>query len=386
MESFTPHNDNPFTIEFVMYDMCNVAVEKPENRKGEVKIKCPLREGKSFEVNVRKERWNCFRKCMGCPGGGGSLDLYMLFSGVPDRKTAFREIMQYLNGDAKHAEMASRRKAEHLPPVQQTTTRLSPKIINQTYHMLLDMLTLNPEHYADLKKRGLSDDDIQDMGFKSVPQNCDELAQILAMDGAILQGVPGFYYKDNVPKMATFGSGYFIPYRNQNGEIIGLQIRYDIEIKPGLPPEMEKKLKKKRYRWFTSSHEEGGSSASNVPFWGIPKRGTSEVAYITEGGLKAATAQSLSGGYFVAIPGITCYSALDTLLDGLKKIGVTTVVDAFDSDRATNPNVARAIENIHKIALKHGYEMKSWNWGVQYKGVDDYLLARKRRARTHNST
>lgn len=68
-----------------------------------------------------------------------------------------------------------------------------------------------------------------------------------------------------------------------------------------------KKLKKMRYRWFTSSSEDGGTSATNVPFWGMPGTKFSDVVYATEGGLKAATAQSISGGCFVAIPGVTCY-------------------------------------------------------------------------------
>ena len=54
-----------------------------------------------------------------------------------------------------------------------------------------------------------------------------------------------------------------------------------------------------------------------------------------------------------------------------------TIVDAFDSDRATNPNVANAIAKLHAIAKEYGYDMKTWDWGTEQKGVDDYLLAQK---------
>ena len=376
---FTPCG-MPYTMEYVMYDLCGVQIKKAANQKGEVEVLCPLVKGKSFEVNIRTDQWNCFKKCAGCPGGGGILDLYVLFSGVADRRQAHREIMDSLNGNAENAQKAMERREQHLAPVKQAQ-RLSAILIDKTYRALLDMLTLSDAHHADLVARGMSQEDIERMGFKSLPQG-DEAKEIpvkLVKKGLILKGVPGFFIKECVPSMANFGSGYFIPYRDREGLIIGLQIRYDIEIRPDMDPELVKKLKKKRYRWFTSSHEEGGASAGNVPFWGIPGRDTSKVVYATEGGLKAATAQSLSNGYFVAIPGVTCYAAWEELLTGLKADGVTTLVDAFDSDRATNRNVDNAIKKLHAIASDYGFEMKSWNWGTEQKGVDDYLLARKKR-------
>lgn len=374
----------PYTMEYVMYDLCAAQVKKAQTPKGEVEILCPLVKGKSFEVNVRREQWNCFKKCSGCPGGGGILDLYVLFSGVSDRSQAHREIMQSLNGNAANIQKAMERKQQHLEPVKQAC-HLSPKLVDQTYRAFLNMLSLSEAHREDLLKRGVSNEDIERVGFKSVPQGNDvvNIPKQLVKKGVILQGVPGFFFKDKEPCMSTFGTGYFIPYRNRDGLIVGLQVRYDIELRPDMPPELVKKLKKRRYRWFTSSHEEGGASAGNVPFWGIPGRETFKVAYATEGGLKAATAQSLSNGYFVAIPGVTCYAAWEELLKGLKEDGVTVLVDAFDSDRASNPNVANAIQKLHAIANDYGFEMKSWDWGVEQKGVDDYLLARKKWRQAH---
>lgn len=98
---------------------------------------------------------------------------------------------------------------------------------------------------------------------------------------------------------------------------------------------------------------------------------------MTEGGLKAAAAQSLSNGWFTAIPGVSTYEAWRKLLEYFKEQNVETIVDAFDSDRATNSSVANAIKKLHEIAKEYGYEMKTWNWGTEQKGVDDYLLAQK---------
>lgn len=369
--------DVPFSMDFVLRDLCIPHFKKEvPNRKGEVEIYCPLRESKTFEVNIRREQWNCFKKCADCPcgGAGGVLDLYVMFYGG-DRKNAYKAIMEAVNGNA---ETVAKRKAEALPPVQEAQ-RVSDSILNETYTMLLDTLSLTNEHMENLIKRGMSPADIEQMQFRSIPQNgIKAIPSLLASKGAILQGVPGFYFENGVPKMVSHGSGFYIPYRNRNGEIVGLQIRYDIELSTNMPRDLVKKLKQKRYRWFTSSSEEGGASATNVPFWGIPGKPLSNTVYATEGGLKAATAQSISGGSFVAIPGVTCYSAWEELLVDLKKQGIKTLVDAFDSDRATNQNVSNAIKKLHAIAADYGFEMKTWDWGTEYKGVDDYLYAKKR--------
>lgn len=365
----------PYTMTYVL-DLCQAKIKKHENHKGEVEILCPLTENKTFEVNVRKDNWNCFRKCSDCPGGGGILDLYMLFSGAKTRSQAHKEIMQSINGSVENANLARQMSAKHREPVKQSA-KLSPEILNNTYQKFLDMLVLEPQHQADLKKRGIHATDIIRMGFKSVPgkERLDSIASALVKKGAILQGVPGFYFEDGVPHIATFGTGYFIPYRNRDGMICGLQIRYDIKLDPK-DEEQNRKLKKRRYRWFTSSHKENGASGENLPFWGIPGRPVSKVAYATEGGLKASVAQSLSDGYFVAIPGVTCFSTWRQLLSGLKQMGVTMIVDAFDSDRATKPEVANAISKLYAIAKDYGFDMKPWDWGTEQKGVDDYLLAR----------
>lgn len=366
----------PFNMDFVLRDLCQPKFRKEApNKKGEVEIFCPLMTEKHFEVNVRCETWNCFSKCAGCPanGGGGILDLYTLFFGG-SRKEAYDSIMRSVDSNTA---IVQKRIQQKLEPIQQTES-LSHEKLDRTYRELLDVLSLSPEHRKDLEKRGFSQSDIVRMGFKSIPQTgIQTIPQYLKKKGCDIEGVPGFYMKNGSPRICVGGSGFYIPYRDENGLIIGLQIRYDIEFTPDMTAEQIKEAKKRRYRWLTSSNEEFGTSAKNVPFWGMPGYPTKNVAYATEGGLKASAAQSLSGGWFVAIPGVTCYTAWRELLEGLKKRNVTTLVDAFDSDRATNVNVANAIKNLHAIAKEYGFEMKSWDWGTEQKGVDDYLLARR---------
>lgn len=379
----------PFSIDMVLHEICRPRFKRETpNANGEEEFYCPIREStgefnKEVNVNVFTEKWKCFRDCPDCPkNSGGVLDLYVLFFGG-DRKTAYKEIDSFVNGNPITVE---RRKAlkENIKP-KKIIDKASPEVLNDTYTKFLDMLTLSDNHKADLLKRGLSEKDIETMGFRSIPQNgLEVIPKTLEKAGATLKGVPGFYYKNNKPCIATHGSGYLIPYRDTKGNIVQLQIRFDIDMNGGLSEEEKEKAKQKRYRWFTSSGEENGASAQNVPFWGLPGVEMPETVYATEGGLKAATAASLSGGYFVAIPGVTCYTAWMELLTELKKRGVKTLVDAFDSDRSENKSVANAINKLHKIAEDYGLPMKSWDWGVEYKGVDDFLLARKKEREKRN--
>lgn len=103
---------------------------------------------------------------------------------------------------------------------------------------------------------------------------------------------------------------------------------------------------------------------------------------MTEGGLKAAVAQSLvekESGWFVAISGVSCFTVWAYLVRYLKDNGVTTLVDEFDSECKTNPNVAHSIDKLYEIAEEMGLKMTPWEIDPAYKGVDDFLFAKKQR-------
>lgn len=78
-------HDFPFTMEYVLRDVCNAELKRDRaNGKGEVVVCCPLRSGKTFEVNLYKEYWKCFKGCTDCPvnGKGGLLDLSWMSSSL----------------------------------------------------------------------------------------------------------------------------------------------------------------------------------------------------------------------------------------------------------------------------------------------------------------
>lgn len=96
------------TSEFgiTIYDVLTLGgaqqVGRP-SQKGEIKVLCPrgvkTSRGKTatFDVNLAKGNFKCYRECSDCTGHGGMLDLYNLLCGSgADRKTAYAEIVNKL--------------------------------------------------------------------------------------------------------------------------------------------------------------------------------------------------------------------------------------------------------------------------------------------------
>lgn len=72
-------------------------------------------------------------------------------------------------------------------------------MIHKTLTGLLGMLKLSEKHREHLrKKRGLTDDEIDRLGYKSTPPfyMCKPLTNRLISQGYTVEGVPGFYQKD----------------------------------------------------------------------------------------------------------------------------------------------------------------------------------------------
>lgn len=156
--------------------------------------------------------------------------------------------------------------------------RASLQEIHQTYSLLLEMLSLTPAHRAHLRseKRGLSDGQIDSLGFKSTPPYflCRSLTERLIKQGCKVEGVPGFYLHEGRYWTLRFSSrtaGILIPAVGVDGLIRGMQILLDKPFKDkDAPPEKAGT----KYIWFSSSGKNmGTTSGSPVHFIGNPLPG-----------------------------------------------------------------------------------------------------------------
>ena len=234
-------------------------------------------------------------------------------------------------------DLAGYERRGELKTVQQAE-RASGQEIHQTLSLLLAMLPLQPAHRNHLHspKRGLSDEQIDRIGFKSTPPPflCRSITERLMKQGCKVEGVPGFYLDDSGRWTMNFyrkNAGILIPAVGYDGMIHGLQILLDIPLKQKDDPPDKAGAK---YIWFSSSSKNMGvTSGSPVHFIGDP---SARVVYVIEGLLKADISHCLTNRTFVAIAGANNTSQLDTLFALLAQNGTEEIIEAHDMDKYSN--------------------------------------------------
>lgn len=367
-----PH-DFPFGIMDVA-ELLHLRIRRPHATG--VYADCPLcgdRRGK-MSLSPALDSW----RCNYCGEHGGMLSLYGRVCGVSNSE-AYREICEAL----QNGEFTPAYEAGTPAPKGQELPEQSPladiRTIHQTFSMLLDMLTLTKEHREHLKTvRGLTDAQMDALGYKSTPPfySCQRLARRLMEKGCTLHGVPGFYQKKGewTVKFYSKTAGILIPVRGIDGLIRGLQIRLDVPIKDENDDADKVGVK---YIWLSSAGKPMGvSSGSPVHFVGDPQ---AKSVFVTEGFLKADVAHCLMNRTFAATAGANNTAQLELLFSLLKQNGTETVVEAQDMDKYRNSQVDKGASQIYLLAKKCGLQFRRLTWNPNYKGVDDWQLALKRK-------
>lgn len=367
-------HDFPFGIADVA-ELLNLRMRRPHATGGY--YDCPFcgdKRGK-MSISIEKDAW----RCNYCGEHGGMLSLYARLHNVSNSE-AYREICEaFQNGEfTPYRDDDIRSPAPNgQEPIKQATLA-DIHTIDSTYSAMLDLLTLSKEHREHMREvRGLTDCQIDGLKYRSTPPFylCRKIASRLSEKGCTLQGVPGFYVKDGkwTVKFYSKTSGILIPVRGIDGLIRGMQIRLDVPIKDDNDPEKSGA----KYIWLSSAGKEMGvSSGSPVHFVGDPFART---VFITEGFLKADISHYLMNRSFVAVSGINNTSQLELMFTLLKENGTEVIVEAADMDKFRNENVQKGAWQICFTAKKCGLEFRRLTWNPNYKGIDDWQLALKRK-------
>ena len=373
-------SDFPFTI----MDVASLLRLNIRRRGGTrvVYADCPIcgdRRGK-MGLYLNLNTWRCWH----CGESGGMLPLYGRVHGISNSE-AYREICDTLAIDGFAEERrAPAYQIKEPSPKDAPSDKAPDQEIHRTLTALLSLLTLTPAHREHLRTvRGLTDDDIDGFGFKSTPPSrlCRTLTERLIKQGCRVQGVPGFYVNDYgkwTVKFYTRTSGIVIPLRGADGLLHGLQIRLDHPIRDkDDPPDKEGA----KYLPLTSTGKNQGVSAGTpVHFVGDPH---ARVVYVTEGALKADIAHALTGRTFVATVGANNSNGLDELFAFLHRNGTEEIIEAEDMDKYRNAGVNRGAAEVYRLARKNGMTCRRLNWNPNYKGIDDWQLALRRKKTTH---
>lgn len=187
-------------------------------------------------------------------------------------------------------------------------------------------------------------------------------------EAVLYTGIPGFW-KDATDQWrlwTRFDSRdalLLIPFVGPDGLIQACQIRY-MQHMSG---------RSGNYVWLSSGKERMGASAGSPLHHAAPRTNLDKPVLVTEGALKAATAQRfLADRYVVGNSGVaTAHNEIVETARG-KPLEI-----AFDNDSFTNPHVARALASLVSLRKSdqshHGYddEVHVLTWDRTFKGIDE---------------
>lgn len=249
-----------------------------------------------------------------------------------------------------------------------TILQASAKFTHEFYSQLLSRLSLTSTHREALRARGLSDEEIDRLGYRSWPAEPPwKLAKALKDHWGLeaCLSIPGFYYAEGKTRhylTMNYRSGYIIPSINLDGQIQALITRSD---KPNTGSKYILLSSKKR-GGFTPSME------CHTPTIEQRLTGTVRTVRITEGVLKADIATIRSGILTLGLQGLTWRRAIPTL----QRLAPEKIIIAFDADASQNLHVAHAMRRFIEAlrqelpAMTIGLEIWPIDWG---KGIDDVL-------------
>ena len=412
--------------QFSIYDVMSIiGLDSTRIRSSSGYFDCPICGGKKkLNINPNIGHGGVCR-CAKCSAGGDKLDLFLLFQSprlVPTRSSSQSGSLYYKPSEEDRREgmkelekllHLSRQQPGYMEKVHQAQKQAekaaaagskisSPENRDAVYTAFLSLLKLTAPHRKALHNRGLTDEDIERGLFRSTPLfGRANLAKKLLEQGLSLENVPGFFKTsrcdENTGEVIEEWSiycpdpGYFVPIRNQKGQIVSMQIRLN---KPTTD--------KNKYLFFSSGRETlengiGAVSEIHVEMCSDPPR----YVYITEGPIKGYVSRSLYRRLYdrddmavLCVVGTSNFGGISKLLEWLlADYDIETVVEIYDLDKFTNPYVARDRSNLEQEIKKTMLEMRK-KLADRYaagkpkpkyvsfdkdrylgKGVDDHLLA-----------
>ena len=317
-------------------------------------IQCPCCDDsprkKHLNINLKKEVFRCPK----CGVHGGIFDLYALYTGVPREKV--REALVERLGVPEIRKPVPKRP---LPKEVLESPLADIDIRHATYSALLSKLSLASDHRTNLLERGLTETEIERLGYKTMPMvGLSVIAKQLETEGFRLAGVPGFYRdKSGAWTLASEKRGILVPAKDRYGRIQGIQVRRD-------------NVKKRKFRWISSIGRTEGCQSHTWTHLAGPVQPT---ILLTEGPMKADIIYTLDGHTVLSVPGVNALSRLEVTLKDLRNEGLEEIKTAFDMDFIINCNVQNGYNDLLCLLDRMGFRFGAYTWDATYNGLDDYI-------------
>ena len=256
-------------------------------------------------------------------------------------------------------EAENQRRAESLPILERDIA--AREIIAQ--------LSLNEIDRKDLIRRGFTQQQIAEIGFKSVEK-------FQRLKEPVNPRFPGVNISGNRLNNGSIG-GILIPLYTITGEIVAFQVR-------------NREQSKSRYRWLSSTWEKGrdNGSSPSLPNGEIPLTfsypqllGVIPVIKsigLAEGtGAKPNLAATRMGQQVIGAAGGQWLSSPELLKDGLERWRASVIDLYLDGEDPQKPQVIRRWVNLYYQLLEWGYKPRFMYSGRDIDELEDLLLLRE---------
>lgn len=250
---------------------------------------------------------------------------------------------------------------------EKAAVRAPIEVCDQVYRAMLNLLSLEHHHIKELKRRGLTAEEIEKAVFRSLTNIKPwEICQRLINMGYNLEGVPGFYQAPNKKGNGYFwcfnySSGFIFPILDSKGRIQALQIRLD------------KPIGDRKYQLFSSGNKQSGACSGVPVHVARPQVIKDSRIWVTEGALKATVLSQRIGAVVLGATSVNTWSEAIEVLR--REFPDHAIVEAFDQDKYTNPRVGIACEDFRNAAVGAGRRLFEALWHKKFKGADDAAAA-----------
>lgn len=390
--------DYPFTVTEVL----NLLGIYPDTAHGDYKMVCPFcgskKASKKMWINLDKGMYHCW--AASCPARAGNIVDFYAKARDLEWNEAYREIKKELrleNTDPNHVKerkITIRKREIEAEPVLAEENIADIEKRHLWYSLLLtnSRCKLKAEHLQNLVNRGF-DEETAKILYSSVP--CSDnyeyfklTAQLQKETASDPDGVPGFFMSQNNKWVLSYlQGGIMIPIINFNKKIQVIAVRIDDENrrKDDYGDYIDGK-----FTYLTSNNKNRGCKAHSFIHYACDFKYDEErrcmipvipnqMIVLIEGPMKADLFYHLTGQSAIAVSGVDNLKYLKGELEKLKSIcGIQTVLNGYDMDYLTNPNVQMAQEKAKNIIKELGlnYSRITWNTKVNgqdvLKGIDDH--------------